>query len=170
MKKRIFEIIQIGSREDVPSRLFDIVLVFNIILNILAMFLETFDELESLMPFLRTAETVTVLFFCVEYALRIWTAEYLYPERSRLKATLRFLCSYDGIVDLLTIIPLFYLSGFVVFRMLRVVRILHLFRLNTQYDSFNVICTVIMEKRNQIGSSLFIIIILNYFVFKIIII
>ena len=73
---------------------------------------------------------------------------------------LKFLYSFDGVVDLLTIIPAFFLSGFVIFRMLRVARIFHLFRLNAKYDSFNVITTVLYEKRNQIISSVFIVLIL----------
>ena len=44
--------------------------------------------------------------------------------------------------------------------MLRVARIFHLFRLNARYDSFNVITTVLYEKRNQIISSVFIVVIL----------
>ena len=44
--------------------------------------------------------------------------------------------------------------------MLRVARIFHLFRLNSKYDSFNVITTVLYEKRNQIISSVFIVMIL----------
>ena len=44
--------------------------------------------------------------------------------------------------------------------MLRVARIFHLFRLNAKYDSFNVITTVLYEKRNQIISSVFIVFIL----------
>lgn len=105
-------------------------------------------------------EAVTVFIFCIEYALRIWTANYLYPGMSKSRATIRFLVSFDGIVDLLTIIPAFFLSGFVIFRMLRVARIFHLFRLNAKYDSFNVITTVLYEKRNQIISSVFIVLIL----------
>ena len=67
---------------------------------------------------------------------------------------------FDGVVDILTIVPVFFLSGFVIFRMLRVARIFHLFRLNARYDSFNVITTVLYEKRNQIISSVFIVVIL----------
>ena len=63
-------------------------------------------------------------------------------------------------MDLLTIIPAFFLSGFVIFRMLRVARIFHLFRLNAKYDSFNIITTVLYEKRNQIISSVFIVMVL----------
>ena len=160
MKKRIFEIIQIGQRGDLPSKVFDIFIVANITLNLAAMFLETFDELEPFYPLFTAVEAVTVAIFCLEYILRIWTADLLYPELSRRRATVRFLLSYDGIVDLLTILPFFYLSGFIVFRMLRVVRIFHLFRINAQYDSFHIIYKVLAEKKNQILSSLFIIVVL----------
>ena len=159
-KKRIFEIIQIGNTSDVASRVFDIILVGMIVANILTLFLETFDALAAWRPAFQAVETVTILFFCVEYALRIWTAEYLFPERSRLSAVWNFIRSFDGIVDLLTILPFFWMSGFVAFRMLRVVRIFHLFRVNRNYDSFNVIKSVIYEKRNQLASSIFIILLL----------
>ena len=160
VKRRVFDIIQIGNQNDIVSRAFDIFLVCVIILNITAMFLETFEELQPWRGVFDVVETVTVLVFCVEYILRIWTAEYLYPGQSRGRAVWKFLRSYDGVIDLLTILPFFFLSGFVVFRMLRVVRIFHLFRINTQYDSFNVIKSVLYEKRNQIASSVFIIVIL----------
>ena len=160
VKRRVFDIIQIGNQNDIVSRAFDIFLVCVIILNITAMFLETFEELQPWRGVFDVVETVTVLVFCVEYILRIWTAEYLFPGESRGRAVWKFLRSYDGVIDLLTILPFFFLSGFVVFRMLRVVRIFHLFRINAQYDSFNVIKSVLYEKRNQIASSVFIIVIL----------
>ena len=159
-KKRIFDIIQIGSREDLPSRAFDIFIVIVILLNILTLILETFTELEEYMTLFKVVEAVTIMIFCVEYVLRIWTAEYLYPKLSKKKAVLRFLISYDGIVDLLTIRPFFFLSGFAVFRLLRVVRIFHLFRINAHDDSFSVITRVLMDKKNQIFSSVFIILVL----------
>ena len=159
-KKRIFDIIQIGKRDDFISRAFDIFIVAVILANIAVLFLGTFDELRHYAPLFKWVEVITVLIFCIEYALRIWTAEYLYPDKSRAKAVRRFLISFDGIVDLLTILPFFFLAGFVAFRMLRVVRIFHLFRINAYYDSFNVITSVLYEKRNQIISSIFIILVL----------
>ena len=123
-------------------------------------FLQTFDELAILFPVFHLIEVITILIFCVEYILRIWTADYLYPDKSEFRSRLRFLISFDGIIDLLTILPFFFLSGMVIFRMLRVARIFHLFRLNARYDSFNVITTVLYEKRNQIISSVFIVLIL----------
>ena len=159
-KKRIFDIIQIGKREDFASRAFDIFIVAAILANIAVLFLETFQELNRYIGVFKGIEAVTVIIFCVEYLLRIWTAEYLYPDKSRIGAVWHFLISFDGVIDLLTILPFFFLSGFVAFRMLRVVRIFHLFRINAYYDSFNVITSVLYEKRNQIISSVFIILIL----------
>ncbi len=159
-KRRIFDIIQLGNVSDWPSRIFDYFLVAVIIANILAMFLETFDELSKYKLLFDAIENITVLVFCVEYALRLWTAEYLYPDKTKTEAVWRFMISYDGVVEILTILPFFFLSGAVAFRMLRVVRIFHLFRINANYDSFNIITSVLKEKRNQILSSLFIVLIL----------
>ncbi len=159
-KKRIFDIIQIGKRDDLISRTFDIFIAAVILTNIAVLFLETFSQMEKYSAVLKVVETVTIVIFCVEYLLRIWTAEYLYPGKSRAQAIWKFLTSFDGIVDLLTILPFFFLSGFIAFRMLRVVRIFHLFRINSYYDSFNVITSVLYEKKNQIISSVFIILVL----------
>ncbi|MBP0977671.1 MAG: ion transporter [Oscillospiraceae bacterium] len=160
MKKHIFRIIQIGSKEDLPSRLFDFFIVTCIFANITIAFLYTYSELEPFKGVLSVLEAFTVMVFIVEYMLRLWTADQLYPEYPPGKARLKFLTSFDGVIDLMTILPFFFLSGFIVFRMLRVVRIFRLFRINSQYDSFNVITTVILEKKNQILSSIFIILIL----------
>lgn len=160
MKKKVFNIIQIGDKSNRLSQLFDIFIAIVICANILVTFLQTFDELAILFPAFHVIEVITILIFCVEYALRIWTADYLYPDKNEFRSRLRFLISFDGIIDLLTILPFFFLSGMVIFRMLRVARIFHLFRLNARYDSFNVITTVLYEKRNQIISSVFIVLIL----------
>ena len=160
-RKRIFEIIQIGNREDFPSRAFDIFIVTAIMLNIAVLILDTFDQLSAYDGVFRTVEIVTILIFCVEYALRIWTADLLYPEeKKKSRAILKFIFSFDGLVDLLTILPFFFLSGMGAVRFLRVARIFHLFRINTQYESFQVITSVLKEKRNAILYSVFIIVVL----------
>lgn len=160
LKQKVFNIIQIGDKSNLISRAFDIFITITIVCNIVVTFMQTFDQLAWMSGFFNVMEYATVTIFCVEYLLRIWTADYLFPECNRTRARFKFIISFDGIVDLLTIIPAFFLSGFVIFRMLRVARIFHLFRLNAKYDSFNVITTVLYEKRNQIISSVFIVLIL----------
>lgn len=160
-KKRIFEIIQIGSRTDIPSLCFDIFIVLVIFANISVTFLQTFEKMAGYAGILGTVEFITMVIFLAEYALRIWTADCLYPEKSYPAAVFAFAISFFGLVDLLTILPyfcpFFIPSGAVVFRMLRVVRILHLFRINSRYDAFNVITAVLREKRNALVSSIFLV-------------
>lgn len=160
MKHRIFTIIQIGQESDLVSRIFDVFIVAVILVNILVLFMETFSELSSYQHVFRIVEGVTVFIFILEYILRLWTSCYLYPNMSKARAVLRFIISFDGVIELLTILPFFFLSGFVAFRMLRVVRIFHLFRINSHYDSFNVIRTVLYSKKNQLLSSIFIILVM----------
>lgn len=163
-KKRIFEIIQIGSRTDIPSLCFDIFIVLVIFANISVTFLQTFEKMAGYAGILGTVEFITMVIFLAEYALRIWTADCLYPEKSYPAAVFAFAISFFGVVDLLTILPyfcpLFIPSGAVAFRMLRVVRILHLFRINSRYDAFNVITAVLREKRNALVSSIFLVLVL----------
>lgn len=160
-KKRIFDIIQIGTKFDTASKSFDAFIVIAIVLNLFVVFFGTFEESAPYKNVLDILETITVIIFTVEYALRIWTAEYLYPDKNKTKAIVAFILSFYGIVDLLSFLP-FYLpflfpTGVVAFRMLRVIRIFKLFRINTQYDAFNVITDVLKEKKNQIISSVIII-------------
>lgn len=160
MKEKVYKVIQTAEKGDKHSMIFDYALMANIVLNILVVVLETFDQLSAYTRIFWMVEVVTTIFFCVEYVLRIWTAEFLYTDCSRKMARVKFIFSFDGLVCLFTIIPVFFFSGMVVFRMLRVVRILHLFRINKKYDSFNVIASVIKERSRQIFSSLFIIFVL----------
>lgn len=162
-KKRIFNIIQIGSRSDVASYAFDIGIVIVILVNLFVTFFSTFDQAKGYESILDAAEFVTVIIFAVEYILRVWTSQYLYPEKSKAKAALSFALSAPGLIDLFSFLPyflpVFFPAGAVAFRMFRVIRIFKLFRVNAQYDAFNVIVDVIKEKKNQLISSMCIVMI-----------
>lgn len=166
VKKRIFDVIQIGNKTDLISTTFDVVISVLILLSIGVTFLQTFDELAAIRPFLAVIEFATIIVFLVEYLLRLWTAVYLYPDKTAWRATISFAVSFYGIVDLLTIVsffvPFLFSNGFVALKMLRVIRILRLFRLNTSYDAFNVITDVLRDKRDQIISSVALILMLMF--------
>ena len=159
-KQRVYQTIEIGNKNDLISRMFDIFLTVVIILNILVTFLQTFESLSAFKNLFNAVEEVTLAVFLVEYLLRLWTSDIRYPDKTRLGAMIAFITSFDGIIELLTILPFFFLSGFVALRMLRIVRIFHLFRINKTVDSFHVISNVIYEKRTQLASSFFIIFVL----------
>lgn len=164
-KKRIFDIIQIGNDRDFVSRAFDIFIMVMILCNLFIAIFETFDLSARYMRILHLTELITVIVFTIEYLLRVWTSEYLYPEASgRHKALGRYVFSFGGLVDLLSFLPFylpfFFPAGIVAFRMFRVIRILRLFRVNVYYDAFNVITNVLNKKKDQLLSSIFIILVL----------
>lgn len=164
-RKRVSEIIEVGYDQDWPSRIYDLVNALAIFINLTASILYTFEQLRGQYgALLLTVESVTVAFFTVDYCLRLWTARALYSSRSEVKAALKYALSFSGLVDLLSFLPyylpIFFPSGAVAFRMFRVVRIFRLFRINAYYDSLNVITQVIVSKRQQLFSSVFIILVL----------
>ena len=67
LKKKIFNIIQIGDKSNRISRVFDIFITITIVLNILVTFAQTFDELSRITMGLKAIEYVTLGIFCVEY-------------------------------------------------------------------------------------------------------
>ncbi len=163
-KRRIFEIIQIGKDTDLLSRAFDFTIMGAILFNLFLAIAETYEQMQPYAGFFEAAELVIVLLFSAEYGLRVWTAQYLYPRCRQGKAIRMYVCSFSGIVDLLSFLPyylpVFFPSGIVAFRMFRIVRILRLFRVNRYYDALNVITKVLERKKNQLLSSVFIIFVL----------
>lgn len=163
-KRRVFDVIQIGFDEDWGSRIFDIALMVMILTNLFIAVFSTFDESKPYMGILGIIELITVVAFAIEYGLRIWTAEYLYPRLGRKKSVIKYMTSFNGVIDLLAFLPyflpIFFPTGVVAFRMFRVVRIFRLFRVNAYYDALNVIGEVIIRKKDQILSSIFIILVL----------
>ena len=161
-RKRVFEIVEIGAADDALSRGYDFFGSFVVVLALAASVAATFDGAEARCgALLDTVEIVTSDFFAVDYALRVWTARCLYPTLTPGKATVRYVSSVGGLIDLVsflpTFLPVFFPSGMVAFRMFRVVRIFRLFRINAYYDSLHVITEVLRGKRQQLLSSVFII-------------
>ena len=163
-RRRVMEIIEVGSDLDFQSRIYDYINAGAIIVNLLSSILYTFAEVRAgYGTWLLLIEKITVAFFAVDYVLRVWTAGELYDELSEANALKKYVFSFTGIVDLLSFLtyylPVFIPSGTVAFRMIRIIRIFRLFRINAYYDSLNVITEVISGKKQQLISSVFIILV-----------
>ncbi len=114
LRRRVYEIMEIGHGEDRASRVFDIFIVTLIMLNVAAFVAETVPSLYAAYgPFFFAFELFSVAVFTVEYLLRLWTAvempflKRLNPVSARLYSATR----PSLIIDLLAILP-FYLSQF----------------------------------------------------------
>ena len=162
VKTRIFEIIQIAAGSDKPSRLFDRMIILLIILSIVITTAQTFSLPAGMQSFLEAMDAVCMITFTVEYLLRFWTAGLLYPEDRH--PYLHYVLSSTALIDLLSFLP-FYLGGMIppgliVFRLVRVARILRIFRINRYSDPLMVITSVLKRKASQIFASIFLVFLL----------
>ena len=162
LQMRLFRMVSVGVVDDPLNRGYDILSIAAIVANLIAAVCSTFDSLNVRWGALFTAvEMITVLFFAVDYVLRVAAAPCLYPEKQPSGSRISYMLSLAGIIDLLSFLPyylpVFFPAGLAAFRMFRIVRILRLFRINAYYDQLNVITEVLVSKRQQLLASVFII-------------
>ena len=164
-RHKIFRMVSVGVLDDRISAAYDAVSIAALVINLTVTVLCTFDTLQLAYggAFARI-EAITVFFFACDYLLRLFTAKQLYPHLSEGRALIRYIFSFSGIIDLLSFLPFylpfFFPAGAVVFRAFRIARIFRVFRINAYYDSLNVITEVIIGKRQQLFSSVFILAVL----------
>ena len=165
VRAKVFNMVSTGVVDQPINKLYDILSIVALILNLFAAFAITFDYMEEHYKGLLLAiEAVTTFFFAVDYVLRLFTAKELYPKLSEKDSVIKYIFSFAGLVDLLSFLPyympVFFPAGTTVFRLFRVARILRLFRINSYYDQLNVITEVLSSKKQQLTASVFIILIL----------
>lgn len=154
MRKKIYSIIEPSSNKKGLSHYFDILIIILIILNVIAIILESEQSLNTRfkLTFLRF-ETFSVIVFTIEYLLRIWTCvenkKYKHPIIGRLK----FASTPIALIDLLAILP-FYLPFIGIdLRFLRVLRLFRVFRIlkMARYSkAFQLIKNVLKEKKEEL--------------------
>ena len=167
IRKRLYEITEVGYHLDSVSKGYDVINVLTILLNLAASILYTYEGVRMQYgKALLAVETVTAVFFALDYIFRLISARFKYEEKNMSEglAVRKYMFSFMGIIDLLSwlpyFLPVFFPAGTVAFRMIRVVRILRLFRVNAYHDSLSIITEVLYEKRQQLISSVFIILML----------
>ena len=165
IRYRIYEILEVRAGIDHAARVYDVIYLMTIIINLTVSIMYTYESYRAEYGELLTAiENITVALFCIDYILRLCTAKYMYPEAHGPGAVRKYVLSFTGIIDMLSFLPyylpFFFPSGAVAFRMLRVMRVFRLFRINAYYDSLKLITDVLNSKRQQLFSSVFTILIL----------
>lgn len=164
IKHRTFEIIEKGKDTDIVSKIFDDVILSLIFVNIISMFVLTFPVSAKVETAINHFEIVAVMVFTVEYVLRVWTSEFLYPQVSKPKAAVKYIFSFMALIDLIAILP-FYLPfitniDLTILRALRFVRVFRLLKLNRYTTALSLVSSVIKDKSAELISSVFVVFIL----------
>src|SRR5208337_2104327 len=128
LKNRVHSILEQTDENDPITRIFNFFLVVLIVVNVLAVILDT---VQSLMDQYSTVfwaiEIFSVAVFSIEYAARLWVCTMDEKYASPVTGRIRYALSPMAIIDLLAILP-FYLPMVIPFD-LRILRLLRLFRL-----------------------------------------
>ena len=161
IKQFVFDVIQPDDGDSFLSRLFDRMITVLILISVATVFAVTFDLPENVLGILEIVEATASIVFTVEYLLRIWTADKLYPKMSSVKARIRFVFSIMAIIDLLAIMPFWlpkvFPGSLLGMRALRLIRLLRILKLNRYFNAVKSIGDVIASKKNElVGSAFFV--------------
>lgn len=145
LKQRIYTII-FGTGTP-AGKLFDIVLIYAILASVIIVIIDSVAlESAQWQPTFTWLEWIFTIFFTIEYAVRV----YVSPNRWR------YIFSFYGLVDLLSILPsyigLFFndISYLLIIRVLRVLRIFRVLKLVRYLSEANVLSRSILMSRRKI--------------------
>lgn len=156
VKEKAFEIIESGKTP--LSKIINITIVILIFLTLITVVASTFDISNSLRIIFSKFEIFSTIIFTVEYILRVWTSDLLYPELSPIRARIKYIFSFMALIDFIAILP-FYLLFFIkidlqALRTLRALRLLRIIKINRYTTALKTITQVFKNKANQLVSSM----------------
>ncbi len=161
MKNRVYQIIEKNDSKDILNRIFNYGILTLIVLTIISVVLESFQEFAiKYNNEFEYFEVISVMVFTVEYFLRIWIADIRYSNYNKLKAKIFYVFTFMAMIDLLSILP-FYLPMVLPFdlrvlRMFRLTRLFRIFKLNRYSKALNIIGKVIKDKKEELIATIFI--------------
>ena len=158
LKKRIWEILELSKENDKHSKYFDYFISILILLNVVAIILETEKTLViDYKAFFKYFELFSIFIFSVEYLLRLWSCVSAEVYKNTVIGRIKYLFSPLAIIDLIAIAP-FYMTFFVIdTRILRILRLLRLLRITKHFrysKTFHIIISTIEKKKEELLSAL----------------
>lgn len=108
LRRRVYLLLEQGPVGDRASRLIDRFLVALILVNLVAVALESMPDIDAgYAPVFALIEYVSLAVFTVEYGLRLWVAVEHGPNRHlpAARARMKYALSPAGIVDLVAVLP-----------------------------------------------------------------
>ena len=130
IKQRIHQIIGQTEHTDAASVTYDVVMCLLVVLSSAAVILEIIGVPEPYATWLSTFELVTVGIFVFEYVVRVWIAEFEYPEcKNKLRAIYEYVTSFDSLIDLLSIVSILFNRIPKELAFLRLIKLIKLVRL-----------------------------------------
>ncbi len=155
---RMLQILERGSKGDHKSQMVDRLLGTLIILNVIAICLESINNIgEVYERAFFIFEMVSVFIFGTEYLLRIWAsgANEACGYRTPLGRRLNYIFSFTGLIDLIAILPsiLPLIMGQVDLRWLRALRLIRLFKISHYSSALEDLISAIRSELGSFGAA-----------------
>lgn len=139
------------------SLLFNVVLITIITLNAVAIVLHTVESINRRYDRLfQYFEVFSVMFFTIEYVLRLWAIVENDRYRHPIWGRLRYIVSWTAIIDLLAIFPFYFTlfaTDLAIIRILRLFRIFRLFRISRYSHAVRMIQHVASDRKEELVLS-----------------
>ena len=158
LKRRIYEILEPSGTNDPASKAYDLLMTTAVVVGLIPMTLKHENV------FVVWIDIVTSLLFIIDYAFRLYTADYKMGYKSY-KAYVAYVLSPLAIFDFLSIVPVisvFYrpLAGLALLRLFRVFRVVKLVR----YSKVMVTITNVIRKVRKQLEAVFILVVIYIFI------
>jgi voltage-gated potassium channel len=159
LKKQVYILMHPISGNTRWDKLLNVFLVLLIVLNVIAVILETEHELYvEYKTYFDNFDLFSVIIFSIEYVLRVWSATQEKRYHHWFWGRLRYIFTPAALIDLLAILPFYLHALFVldlrVLRLLRLLRFLRIFRLTSYMSSAKVLTNVFKNKAQELLISL----------------
>lgn len=159
-QQRVLAILEKGNSEDRASLYCDRVLSGLILLNLLAVSLESVSSIgERYATAFFLFELFSVTVFGLEYLLRIWASASRKDGSGKtpLQHRLGYIFSFTGVIDLIAILPslLPLLLGSTDLRWLRVLRLVRLLKISHYSTALEDLIQAIKQERDSFGAALY---------------
>ena len=172
-RRRLYLILDPDERGGVTERVFEIVLIGTIILNILAIVLESIPSINSEYEVLfDNFEIFSLIFFTVEYIARVYSIVEKPKYSDPVNGRLRYIRSPIAIIDLLAILPFYLEFVSLDLRFLRIFRLMALFRMfkiARYLHALTIFRRVLKDRKEQLVLSfifiLFVLVVISFIMF-----
>lgn len=162
LREKVYQILEGGTSPAYPgARIVNAIIVIAIILSVMAVLIESYKPVyDAKKDIFENFERLIIGFFTLEFLLRFWSlgAAYTAENGGAWRGRVRYLISFHGIIDLLSIAP-FYLQFILPgadLRILRLFRLLRFLKVSRYNSALEDLMRAIMDERRSFVATLYI--------------
>jgi voltage-gated potassium channel len=173
LRRRLYLTLEPTEKGGLTERIFEVVLVLIIILNIAAIVLDSVESIrKDYDGIFHQFEVFSLIFYTIEYILRIYSIVESPKYSDPIKGRLKFATTPLAIVDLLAFLPFYFAFLPLDLRFLRIFRLMALFRvfkIARYLHALSLFKKVLTDRKEQLVLSfifiLFVLIIISFIMF-----